>query len=158
MLGLAWRLLNGAAMKTLKLGLKVVLFGGVALAAALLGPGVGVVQAQSEHAPVSAPSALRAPQPAAQQLLVSAKPSVVSDAPGAKRRLRRLKKVEVSTAMLLASADLIQRHYGKRIGTEIALELEGKPFVARIERHFHPEGGPVKPWGYHPGVSLFAVE
>jgi hypothetical protein len=71
------------------------------------------------------------------------------------RRLRRLKHSELSTEMMLASAEIIRRHHGARVGTEIDVEVDEKPFVARIERHFHPVGGAVKPWGHHPGVSLF---
>jgi hypothetical protein len=71
------------------------------------------------------------------------------------RGLRRLKKAETSPAMLQAAARIVRRHYAKPVGTEITVEIEGKQVTARIERHFHPEGGPVKPWGFHPGVSLF---
>jgi hypothetical protein len=71
------------------------------------------------------------------------------------RGLRRLKKAETSPAMLQLAASIVKRHYAKPVGTEITVEVEGKQVVARIERHFHPEGGPVKPWGFHPGVSLF---
>jgi hypothetical protein len=140
-------------MKTTKLGLKVTLFGLAALSVGLVGPGVGVVQAQPEHAPVLVPSVARA---GAQELLVKAKPAATE--PTLERRLRRLKRADLSTAMMLASAEVVKQNYGRRFGTEIALEIEGNPYVARIERHFHPEGGSVKPWGYHPGVSLFAVE
>lgn len=71
------------------------------------------------------------------------------------RGLRRLKKAETSPAMLHLAADIVKRHYTKPVGTEITVEVEGKQVIARIERHFHPEGGPVKPWGFHAGVSLF---
>jgi hypothetical protein len=71
------------------------------------------------------------------------------------RGLRRLKKAETSPAMLQAAARIVRRHYAKPVGTEITVEIEGKLVTARIERHFHPEGGKVKPWGFHPGVSLF---
>jgi hypothetical protein len=71
------------------------------------------------------------------------------------RGLRRLKKAETSPAMLAAAAQLVKKHYAKPVGTEITVQIEGKQVTARIERHFHPEGGPVKPWGFHPGVSLF---
>lgn len=73
------------------------------------------------------------------------------------RGLRRLKKAETSPAMLQAAARIVRRHYAKPVGTEITVEIEGKLVTARIERHFHPEGGPVKPWGFHPGVSLFVL-
>jgi hypothetical protein len=144
-------------MKTTKLGIKVALFALVALGAGLVGPGVGVVQAQPERAPaVDAASAARAPRPGAQELLVKATP--IMPAPRLERRLRRLRRADLSTAMMLASAEVVKQHYGRPFGSEIALEIEGRAYVARIERHFHPEGGSVKPWGYHPGVSLFAVE
>lgn len=73
------------------------------------------------------------------------------------RGLRRLKKAETSPAMLQAAARIVRKHYAKPVGTEITVEIEGKLVTARIERHFHPEGGPVKPWGFHPGVSLFVL-
>lgn len=71
------------------------------------------------------------------------------------RGLRRLKKAETSPGMLQVAASIVKRHYAKPVGTEITVDIDGKQVVARIERHFHPEGGPVKPWGFHPGVSLF---
>jgi hypothetical protein len=136
--------------------LRVGLLGLLAWVVATVAPGVGVVQAQPERAPaVVGPNEARAPRLGAQELLVSAKPLVEREPP--KRRLRRLTRAELSTEMMLASADVVKQHYAERVGTEIELEVAGKPYVARIERHFHPEGGPVKPWGYHPGVSLFAV-
>lgn len=71
------------------------------------------------------------------------------------RKLRRLQKSEISPAMSQAAAQIVHKHYAKPVGTEIPVEVDGKQLVARIERHFHPEGGPLKPWGFHPGVSLF---
>jgi hypothetical protein len=71
------------------------------------------------------------------------------------RGLRRLRKAETSPAMLTAAAQIVRRHYSKPVGTEITVEVEGQQVIARIERHFHPEGGSAKPWGFHPGVSLF---
>ena len=34
---------------------------------------------------------------------------------------------------------------------------DNKDFVARIEQHYHPPGGALRPWGPHKGVSVFAV-
>ncbi len=73
------------------------------------------------------------------------------------RGLRRMQKAEISPAMLELAARVVHKHYAKPVGTEVTVEVEGKQVIARIERHFHPEGGPVKPWGYHPGVSLFVA-
>jgi hypothetical protein len=43
------------------------------------------------------------------------------------------------------------------VGTQIEVEIAGKQYVARIQRHFHPEGGAIKPWGHHRGVSLLVA-
>ena len=59
--------------------------------------------------------------------------------------------------MLVIAQRLIREHHQDRPGTEIPFEVAGESYVARVERHYHPEGGPVKPWGYHPGISLFVA-
>jgi hypothetical protein len=137
--------------------------GAVALAA-LLGPGVATVSAKSpptRQMSVVKRTAIAAPVPDVAVVAsdVAAIVDVPARAPVAKqRRLRRLKHRDLNMDLMLVSADLIKRHHAKRIGSEIDVEIAGKPYVARIERHFHPEGGAIKPWGFHPGVSLFAVE
>ncbi len=70
-------------------------------------------------------------------------------------KLRRMQKAEITPAMLQLAAQVVRKHYAKPVGSEVTVEIDGKQVTARIERHFHPEGGPVKPWGFHPGVSLF---
>jgi len=70
-------------------------------------------------------------------------------------KLRRLQKEEVSQSLLDEAARIVRKHHAKPVGTQVEVDVDGKHIVARIERHFHPEGGPVKPWGFHPGVSLF---
>jgi hypothetical protein len=72
-------------------------------------------------------------------------------------KLRRMQKAEISAAMLQVAAQIVRKHYAKPVGTQVEVEVDGKHLYARIERHFHPEGGPVKPWGFHPGVSLFCA-
>lgn len=69
---------------------------------------------------------------------------------------RRMQPREISPGMLAVAAKIVHKYHAKPVGTQIEVEVEGKRVIARIERHFHPEGGPVKPWGFHPGVSLFA--
>src|SRR5436190_8247247 len=68
--------------------------------------------------------------------------------------LRRMQREEITKGMLESAAKIVREHYAKPVGTQIEVEVDGKHVIARIERHFHPEGGPVKPWGFHPGVSL----
>jgi hypothetical protein len=71
-------------------------------------------------------------------------------------KLRRMQQPEITKRMLEAAAKIVHEHYAKPVGTLIEVEVDGQRVIARIERHFHPEGGPVKPWGFHPGVSLYA--
>jgi hypothetical protein len=70
-------------------------------------------------------------------------------------KLRRLQKREVSAQLLQESARIVNRYHAARIGTQVEVNVDGQRVVARLERHFHPEGGAVKPWGIHTGVSLF---
>ncbi|HXK18687.1 MAG TPA: hypothetical protein VNG33_12840 [Polyangiaceae bacterium] len=70
-------------------------------------------------------------------------------------KLRRMQKAEISPALQLAAAQIVRKHHAKPVGTQVEVEVEGRHVYARIERHFHPEGGALKPWGFHPGVSLF---
>jgi hypothetical protein len=72
-------------------------------------------------------------------------------------KLRRMQKAEISPAMLQAAAQIVRKHYTKPVGTQVEVDVDGKHVFARIERHYHPEGGPVKPWGFHHGVSLFCA-
>ncbi len=80
----------------------------------------------------------------------SATPEVVT--------LRRLRARELNRALVRQARAIILEHNRKPFGTEIPFEVDGKSYVGRIEKHFHPVGGPAKPWGWHPGCSLFAVE
>jgi len=41
------------------------------------------------------------------------------------------------------------------LGTVTKLPTEGRDIASIIEPHFHEPGGPVKPWGWHKGVSLY---
>src|SRR5690348_2303712 len=94
---------------------KVGVFGLTALVWAMLGPGVGTVQAQPDEANeavtlskttvlavVDAPSPVLAPVAQAEREL---------ERPAAPRRLRRLKRAEIDTELMLASADVIKQHY-----------------------------------------------
>lgn len=100
-------------------------------------------------------------EPSLGPLLDAAPREVVTPPPADLRlenpKLRRMQKAEITPAMLALAGSIVRRHHAKPVGTQVEVEVEGKRVFARIERHFHPEGGPVKPWGYHPGVSLFVA-
>jgi hypothetical protein len=56
----------------------------------------------------------------------------------------------------IAVRDRIRSH---RLGSEVDSEIvlaDGSRIVARVEQHYHPPGGTMRPWGRHLGVSLFA--
>ena len=147
-------------MGTHRIGWRVGASSFLALAVALVAPGVATVHAQQ-----SGRNFLRAVATPALNL-ASASPSAndtsadedkpAEAAATSKRRLRRVKHEELSADLIAVSAELIKSHH-KRVGSEVPVEISGKQYIARIERHFHPEGGRAKPWGYHPGVSLFVV-
>lgn len=144
-------------------GWKIRVLGLATLVLSLLGPGVATVSAKPAAMQLTvlkraAVPAVVAPAAVAPAVAAPAAPAADVAPLVSKRRLRRVKQHELNTTLMLASAEVIKKHHAKRFGTEIELEIVGKRYVARIERHFHPEGGAVKPWGHHPGVSLFSVQ
>lgn len=72
--------------------------------------------------------------------------------------LRRAGGRDLTTAAVRQARRIINQSYRKPFGTEVAFEADGKQFVCRIERHYHPPGGDKLPWGHHPGCSLFVRE
>lgn len=144
-------------------GWKIGVLGLATLVLSLLGPGVASVSAKPAAMQLTVLKravvpAVVAPAAVAPVVAAPAVPEAVAAPVVAKRRLRRVRQHELNTTLMLASAELIKKHHAQRFGTEIEVEIVGKRYVARIERHFHPEGGAIKPWGYHPGVSLFSIQ
>jgi DNA-nicking Smr family endonuclease len=70
--------------------------------------------------------------------------------------LRRLTAAEVPVPMRAGLHGLLRQHSDAKVGALIPTTFDGKTYMARIEIHYHPEGGPVRPWGNHRGISLFA--
>jgi peptidoglycan L-alanyl-D-glutamate endopeptidase CwlK len=73
------------------------------------------------------------------------------------KTLRRISGTEVTPAISAEARRIIKEHYQDPFGTQIEFKANGLDYVARIEEHYHPPGGPIKPWGHHAGVSVFAV-
>jgi peptidoglycan L-alanyl-D-glutamate endopeptidase CwlK len=71
--------------------------------------------------------------------------------------LRRLSNSEVTPEISKQARTIINEHHRDAFGTQVPFKADGRDYIARIEEHFHPPGGPIKPWGHHPGVSVFAV-
>ena len=100
----------------------------------------------------------------AQRRLVESAPRVEADRaaeePEAAKKvtLRRIRGHEMTPALVIKANEIIREHHKKDFGTNIFFEIEGKRYVGRIEEHYHPPGGELRPWGKHPGCSLFVVE
>ncbi len=73
------------------------------------------------------------------------------------RKLRRAKGSEITPAVAKKARQIINANYTKPFGTEIPFEIGGTHYVGRIERHYHPPGGKLHPWGYHHGCSVFVA-
>jgi hypothetical protein len=82
----------------------------------------------------------------------SAAPRPAATRPAATRRLPQR---DVTRAIARAARRIIDAHGREPFGTEIPFEADGRVYIARIERHYHPPGGEKRPWGPHPGVSVF---
>lgn len=41
---------------------------------------------------------------------------------------------------------------------QIGAFADGRGLLALTEWHFHPPGGPVKPWGWHHGITLLVED
>ena len=71
------------------------------------------------------------------------------------RSLRRLTNAELTSALVDEARRILAENHASPYGTEVPFQVDGVRYVGRIEEHYHPPGGPRRPWGYHPGVSLF---
>jgi peptidoglycan L-alanyl-D-glutamate endopeptidase CwlK len=71
--------------------------------------------------------------------------------------LRRLRDVDLTPDIIANATRILKEHYGDPLGTEVPFESAGSRFMARLERHYHPPGGSLKPWGPHTGVSTFTI-
>ncbi|MBN1612316.1 MAG: hypothetical protein JW940_37140 [Polyangiaceae bacterium] len=105
----------------------------------------------------TAPAAITAPAPRAVEVqpVRAAQPAAEQEQP---RKLRRLKPGELTVAIAKQARRIINANHMKPFGTEIPFEIEATDYVGRIEQHYHPPGGKLHPWGYHPGCSVFVVE
>jgi peptidoglycan hydrolase-like protein with peptidoglycan-binding domain len=70
---------------------------------------------------------------------------------------RRMRDAEVTPALAAEAKRLLALHHAAPYGSEYPFEVEGGRYLARLEEHYHEPGGPLKPWGYHPGISLFVA-
>lgn len=115
-----------------------------------------------EHAAAAAPAAAPAPAPVAttharREAVARPKPAPEAKPKPAPRKLRRARGSDITPAVAKMARKIINANYTKPFGTEIPFEIGGQHYVGRIERHYHPPGGKLHPWGYHHGCSVFVV-
>ena len=72
-------------------------------------------------------------------------------------KLERLNSKRVTSKMGFKASDILKSTYDLPMGSEIPFEIDGDQYAAKIELHYHtPQVHPL-PWGWHRGISLFAV-
>lgn len=70
---------------------------------------------------------------------------------------RQLSSRELTRELVRKAREILSSQY-LPLGAEIPLEVHGRVYIARVERHFHEVGGPKRPWGYHKGMTLYSTE
>lgn len=70
---------------------------------------------------------------------------------------RRMRDADVTPALTAEAKRLLALHHTEPYGSEYPFALDGRRYLARLEEHYHEPGGPLRPWGYHPGISLFVA-
>lgn len=65
------------------------------------------------------------------------------------------KKAKPSPPVIAAGQKVLAEHADAPIGSEFRIEIEGKPFLARIEEHDNSSGDPTRPAGKHKGVTVY---
>jgi hypothetical protein len=69
--------------------------------------------------------------------------------------IARMTDSMVTTQVSNGAVAVLNDYWNFPVGAEIPFFADGNSFVGRIELHFHPYGGSMKPWGYHHGVSVY---
>jgi hypothetical protein len=82
----------------------------------------------------------------------------IEDLPLRAPRLGRKLNSDQLTPTLVRKADEVLWTQYPPIGAKVPIEVDGKIYVGRVEKHFHEVGGPKRPWGYHRGMTLYSVE
>ncbi|HEX3597162.1 MAG TPA: hypothetical protein VHU80_18770 [Polyangiaceae bacterium] len=71
--------------------------------------------------------------------------------------MRKLTPEELTPSLIKKAEDVLWK-FDSPVGSEIVIEDSGKSVIARFEQHFHEIGGPLRPWGFHKGITLYAAE
>jgi hypothetical protein len=74
---------------------------------------------------------------------------------GARKPLR---DEEITPEIERRAKEILDAHTDAPVGTEIPFEVGDHSYVGRIEEHYNEPGGPRRPWGRHPGVTVYHAE
>lgn len=67
---------------------------------------------------------------------------------------RRMTDAEVTPELGDVAVQILAEHSGEPYGTVVPF-WDGQ-YAGIIEEHYNEPGGARRPWGYHPGVTLYA--
>jgi hypothetical protein len=68
---------------------------------------------------------------------------------------RPVRGEEMTPEIARRAREILDANRDTEYGTEVPFEIDGQPYVGRIEEHYHEPGGPKKPWGRHRGVTVY---
>jgi hypothetical protein len=124
-----------------------------------------VLLAISTAAAVTASSAAELPAPGDRQAATIDEPRSVIDVevqaerpvPEERGSLRLLHSSEITAAISGMARQILHEHRGRPLGHEVPFELDGRRYVARLERHYHAPGSGERPIGEHVGVTVYLL-
>lgn len=73
------------------------------------------------------------------------------------RGLLRITNAQVTPAITAGAVAILQRYGRDDLGLEVPFAADNATWVGRLELHYHPFNGTMKPWGYHHGVSVLCL-
>jgi hypothetical protein len=71
---------------------------------------------------------------------------------------RPVRGEEMTPEIAQRAREILDGYSGAPFGTEVPFEIDGQPYIGRIEEHYHEPGGPRRPWGRHRGVTVYHGE
>ena len=69
--------------------------------------------------------------------------------------LLRILNSQVTPAITAAAVEILEQDWRRDVGLEVPFVADEADWVGRLELHYHPYNGTMRPWGYHHGISVF---
>jgi hypothetical protein len=71
------------------------------------------------------------------------------------RNLRIITDSERTPELVRKAYQILSQYRNYPYGTEVPFQIDGIEYLAIVEQHYHKPGGSIKPYGYHPGVTVY---